>query len=446
MTSRYWPLLFLACAGCAHYAPLPLAADPASLEAPVAAVLETRASAVARPWLKPVSVDLSQPLTPAAIAAIAVVNNPDLAAMRTRAGVADAQVFAAGLLPDPSFSISADKVLSGPDALLGIAGALGLDLNALRNRAVARRKAIDEQRQVRLDIAWSEWQTAGAARLQAVRIVMLEQQIALLAEQDAAAQWLLAGTAKAVSRGDVAASAAESARIAALDIGTRKRTSEGDLLAARQQLNRLLGLPPEAKLALALASLPARAPDPASIFAAARDGRTDLAALRAGYGAQEAAVRQAILAQFPTLNLTINGSRDTGGNVLLGPAIDFTLPLWNRNRGGIAVETATREALKAEYEARLFQTRADIFGAAAGIDLALRQRDAARASLPGLRQQAEASRNAARRGDLSLASAIAAEQQLRDRELIVAAAEQAIHEQTIALELLSAETSEAWGQ
>lgn len=446
MTSKYWPLIFLACAGCAHYAPQPLANDPALLEAPVAAVLEAKASAVERPWLKPVEVDLARPLTPAAIAALAVVNNPDLAAMRTRAGISDAQVFAAGLLPDPTFSLGADKVLAGPDTLLGVAGALGLDLNALRSRAVARRRAIDEQRQVRLDIAWNEWQTAGAARLQAVRIVALESQLALLGKQADAAQWLLDGTAKAVARGDVAVSAGESARLAAADAADRMRVMKGDLLTARQQLNRLLGLPAETTLMLAEAPLPDQLPGAAAIFSAARDGRMDLAALRSGYGVQEAAVRQAILAQFPTLNLTINGARDTGGNTLLGPAIDFTLPLWNRNRGGIAVETATRDALKAEYEARLFQTRADIFAAAAGIDLARRQRAAALADLPGLRRQAAASRNAAGRGDLSRSAAITAEQQLRDRELLLATADQAIREQTIALELLSAETSEAWGQ
>ncbi|MFX8762610.1 TolC family protein, partial [Acinetobacter baumannii] len=82
------------------------------------------------------------------------------------------------------------------------------------------------------------------------------------------------------------------------------------------------------------------------LFAIARDSRTDLAALRAGYDAQEASVHKAVLDQFPTLNLSVTGNRDSAGNLLLGPTIDFTLPLWNRNRGGIAVERATRKALK----------------------------------------------------------------------------------------------------
>ncbi|WP_447411797.1 TolC family protein, partial [Clostridium perfringens] len=82
-------------------------------------------------------------------------------------------------------------------------------------------------------------------------------------------------------------------------------------------------------------------------FALARSARTDLAALRQGYSAQEAAVRLAIIQQFPTLDLTVNANRDSAGNVLTGPAVAFTLPLWNRNRGNIAIERTTREALKA---------------------------------------------------------------------------------------------------
>lgn len=164
-------------AGCATYAPSPLPDNPASLASPVAAVLEPAASAIERPWLRPAPIDLSAPLTPEAIAALAVVNNPDLKALRDRAGVANAQAFAAGLLPDPSFSIGADKVLSGPDTMLGIASSLGFDINALRTRAVTRQQAKAEARKVRLDLAWSEWQTSGQARLQGARIASLERQI-----------------------------------------------------------------------------------------------------------------------------------------------------------------------------------------------------------------------------------------------------------------------------
>ena len=150
------------------------------------------------------------------------------------------------------------------------------------------------------------------------------------------------------------------------------------------------------------------------------------------------------MAQFPNLGLTLNSQRDSAGNFLLGPSIDFTLPLWNRNRGAIAVERATREALRAEYDARLFQTRADIAAASAGIVIALQRRAESLADIPKLEHFADASRQAAKRGDLSLETADNAEQTLRDRRMQLAQAQQNCDEQMIALELLTGTPKEAW--
>ena len=44
---------------------------------------------------------------------IAVVNNPDLKAMRGQVGVAEAQAFAAGLLPNPQFSFAYGSLITG---------------------------------------------------------------------------------------------------------------------------------------------------------------------------------------------------------------------------------------------------------------------------------------------------------------------------------------------
>ncbi|CDO38329.1 TolC family protein [Novosphingobium sp. KN65.2] len=429
---------------CASYTPAPLAGSPALLEPPVAAILEAKAGEIARPWLTQVTLDLSAPLSPNAIATLAVVNNPELKAARVRAGVSDAQVFAAGLLPDPSISLGASKVLHGPDPLLDLTSALALDINALRTHGVTREKARAEARQVRLDLAWQEWQVAGQARLEAVRIAALENQLGWAQQSAETGQELLNRTQKAAERGDVSGDRLQTARIAALDADGRLRTVEQDLTTARSALCALLGLPPGEVPQLASPPLPEAPPPDDTLFALARSNRADLQALLAGYAAQEAAVHKAVVDQFPTLNLTVNTNRDSAGNTLLGPAIDFTLPLWNRNRGGIAVERATRAALKAEYETRLFQTRSEIAAARAGIALALRQRTDARQGLPALQAYAESARRAASRGDLSVETAQAAEQALRDRLTQIEEDEQAIRERTIALELLTGTPREAW--
>jgi outer membrane protein TolC len=433
-------------ASCAHYQPYPLASEPLVLAASVGSVLEARANKIRRPWLKPIHLDLGAPLTPDAIATLAVLNNPDLKARRVRAGVADAQVFAGGLLPDPSISLGASKVIIGPDPFADLANAIVLDINALRTRGVTREKAIANAHQVRLDLAWAEWQTAGQARIQAARILGLQKVVELAGESHETAESLLQRIEQAATRGDISGDRLQSARVAALSAADALRTAETDLAAARTELTKLLGLPPETELRLAEPSLPLQPPSTETLFNLARQNRTDLQALQAGYRSQEATVHKAVLDQFPTLNLTINANRDSAGNFMVGPAVDFTLPLWNRNRGGIAVERATRAALKAEYEARLFQTRAEIAAAEAGLDVAYRQLADAEAGLAQFQRYAQAAQRAAQRGDLSLETAQNAEQTLRDREIAITRSQEAIREQSIALELLTGTPREAWTQ
>jgi len=428
--------------GCAAYHARPLglgvsAPDPA---------LSALAMAVDRPYLTAQPVDLAAPLTPNALAVIAVLENPDLKALRARAAVVEAQAFAARLLPDPSVGLGADKILGGPDTANSLAGQLGFDLSMLRTRAAQRAKDRALGAQVRADIAWAEWQTACNARLQGARVAALSAQLPLAQTSAAATQALYDQAAHAASRGDIAPTTLDGRRLAALDAAAILRGIERDLGAARLELNRMLGLPPEMALQLASPEAPGIAPPATVLFNLALERRLDLAALRKGYDAAEADVRLAIIQQFPNLTLTLNGARDTANNRTVGGQIGFTLPLWNRNRGAIAVTSATRAQLHTEYDARLFQTRADIAAAISAIAIAARQRDALGAQLPALRQTAGAAARAAARGDLARSVAESSEQTLRDRMLAALQLQQAVAEQMIALELLTGGPRAAWAK
>lgn len=431
-------------AGCQHYAPAPLRSPSDVLAAPDAAALSRDAATIERSFLTPQPIDLTQPLTPNALAVIAVLENPDLKALRAKNGVADAQAFAARLLPDPSVQGGFDKLLSGPDAFNAFAGQIGFDLAQLRSAGVARRSNDAKRRQVRLDLAWAEWQTAGQARLQGVRILALEAQLAVARVSANSAQDQLAAVQRAAGRGDLAAGEVDSRRQAALDSADKVRAAERDLATARGELDKQLGLPPGVVLRLASLPQPGVPPPAEALVTRALADRLDLAALRAGYESVEGDVHKAILDQFPNLSLTVAYARDTADNRTLGPQVGFTLPLWNRNRGGIAVAKATREQLRYEYEARLFQTRAEVAAAVTGIATVRTQRATLVAQLPALRRYAEAVARAARRGDLAPATAVVAEQAVRDRELTLLQLDQQAAEQTVALELLSGSLSEGW--
>jgi len=429
---------------CASYAPHPLSTPQTALASPDMAIVSADAQKIDRPYLTPQPIDLSQPLTPNALAILAVLENPELKAQRAKAGVTDAQAFAARLLPDPQLQANYDKLLSGPDAFGAFGGQIALDIGMLRTARVTRQSGEASKRQVRLDLAWAEWQTAGQAQLQGVRIVSLEQQLAIARESAAATERLFDATRRAAGRGDLAGSETDTRRQATLDAEARLRTAENDLATARGDLNKLLGLPPEVVVRIAPSPPPPVPPSGAVLVAQATVRRLDLQALRAGYEVAEADVHKAVLDQFPALSLTLAGARDTSNNYTLGPAVGFTLPLWNRNRGGIAIATATREQLRAEYGARLFQTRAEIDAAVVALATVRAQEEHLRSQIPELQRYAEATHRAARRGDIAPATAETALQALRDRRLTLLQLDQQIAEQTIALELLSGGPSEGW--
>lgn len=177
------------------------------------------------------------------IAMIAVLNNPELRAFRAREGVATAQVFAAGLLPDPTISIGADFPLDATGAVTGGSSSFGLDLLALMRRPRERVAAEVARDAIRDDIAWAEWLTAEQARLLAVRIdglrtlEELTDRLRILTHDQLQRALLAAG------RGDLPGSGLESYRLAAADAIDRYQAAELRLSAAEFSLNRLLDQP-----------------------------------------------------------------------------------------------------------------------------------------------------------------------------------------------------------
>lgn len=425
-------------AGCAAQRPpsLDVAADDVLRGASLAS-LAAPASALKHPRLAPVEIDPAKPLTPQAVAVLAVLANPDLKAARARAHIADAQTLNAGLLPDPTFNLAGDFRQSGPDTGNGWSAQLAYELTAIRDRNIVLTEARRAQAQVRLDLAWQEWTTAEQARLLAVRIVSLTTISRLATESRAEADKALRAGAAAAQRGDIRADDLQTRRLAMVDATDRQVQAEKDLAAARLDLNSLLGLRPDTALRIAAEPVATfqKPRDREALFAAARTQRLDLMALKAGYESQNATVRKAVMDRFPSFQLTLGTATDTANNRTFGPAVNFTLPVWNRNRGGIAIATATQDALRAEYAARVFTARADIYSAADALDRTARQRRVLHDQIIDLRRVTTASDAADRRGDVSDTTAMALRQTLRDREAAMAALDQAVAEQTISLEL-----------
>ena len=386
---------------------------------------------------------LDQPLSGDALAAIAVLTNPDLRALRAREGVAEAQVFAAGLYPDPSFSLGIDLPLNGVGVVTALAGALGIDLAAWARRPAAVRGARANLEAVRLDIAWAEWLTGEQARLLAVRVAYLERIRGLSGELRRLAEDELSRALVAVTRGDLPAAELVARRLAASDAADRDRGAESQLTTARLELNRVLGVDPAEEVAVAAPPPPRTAiPPAAELFQRAVAGRADLGALRSGYESSAAELDAALLSKYPLPSLDLNAARDTGAINTLGPSVQLTLPLWNRGRGDLAVAQATQAQLRAEYAARLESLRADLAAARGALEIAQRQQAAVARSLEPLLPQAAAAQRAAERGDLARTAATATRMAALDQQIVAAGLEQTVAELDIALEIAVGERLE----
>ena len=355
--------------------------------------------------------DPSDGLDPTEIAVLAVLNSPDLAARRASAGIAAAQAFAAGLLPDPQLALSVDFPLHPLSGVTTTAYNINpsLDLLALVTHSTALKSARASGRQADLDLLWAEWTTAQQARQLAVTILIGEAKIALL---DSIARGLddrVARADDAVARGDSTLPAAGGDLAARLDARNQLATARREAGKARGDLNALIGLSPDARLDLVPDPSPVALNDVAmgEALTSLPRRRPDLLALQAGREAQDANVHKSILSRFPLINLGFSHQEDNSGIVSNGPGATLVIPIFNRGRGDLAIQTATRESLAAEYQARLDQTVADVAAARRDRDLARDALARLRAQTPALVAAADRARDAERRRDIDSAAFLA---------------------------------------
>ncbi|HET7663797.1 MAG TPA: TolC family protein [Rhodanobacteraceae bacterium] len=372
---RLWALFAATLlAGCATYSPLPLG-HPSGADS--VASLHVDASAMPTPKLQRYPFDPTDGLDATETAMLAVANSPQLKVRRDQLGIAEAQAFAAGLLPDPQLNLGADFPKSRASGLVtGYTLGLSEDLSALLTRHDRKQSAASKTRQVNLDLLWAEWQTVAKARLLFDQVRGLRARHHLLVNEKKALTPLARHVQAALKNGDLSYAEASAGLNALSDVEQQLTGVTTRWHKATADLKLLLGLAPDAPLDLsgayylphatqtelenALASLPRRRPD--------------LLALQAGYQAQDAQLREAILAQFPAITLGFNRARDTGNVVTNGFTLGITLPLFNRNRGQIAVAKATWQQLKDAYTTRLLTTRSDMQRIASDIKVLTRQR------------------------------------------------------------------------
>ena len=385
--------------GCAVYHSRPLPSGPDLARAPA---LTVPAGNLGVPGLKPEPLDPAQGLTETNVVTLAVVDNPQLKALRLQAGVARAQLLEAGLLPDPQISAG----LSKSSFFTGYSATLSEEVRALITRGAAKEASRAHLKQVNLDILWQEWQVAERARelyieTQALAEVRgaLDRQRRLLGRlyrQDEASLRHHYVTVSDVTADFIAWNSAE----------TEWRAFELQNNQADHALDELLGLAPDAQLRLRGAPMeqPLTRRQYQSALTALPRRRPDLLALQAGYHSQEEQLREAILAQFPLMDAGVTKARSAEEGIQsIGFNVTLTLPLFNRNRGPIAVSRASRAYLHQAYQASLDETTNQADEVWKAVRIMQGQVETLDARLSGLERAAAAADESLRRGTLSLA-------------------------------------------
>ena len=398
-------------AGCAVYHPASLPATPDLVATPQ---LTVPASEFWLPGLKPHSFPKNG-LDETAVVTLAVFDNPDLKAARLQEGVASAQLLQAGLLPDPVLSAG----FAQSDLTYG--GDIGLseDLQALLTRGAAKAAARANQREVHLSILWQEWQIAERAR----ELFIESQSNAELQQVLTAARDLFADRYRqdqaVLQRGDITIGVATADLTLLTDAENKLRQAQQNASTTRHHLDQLLGLQPSVRLHLIgpnTSQALSKEQFQAALSALAHR-RADLLALRAGYQAQEQSLREAILAQFPNLSAGVTYSRDPieGANDF-GPNITLSLPIFNRNRGRIATQRATRAVLCQTYQARLDQAAGQAHQVWQAMNIMQKQLGEFDRRLAVLRKTAAAAEQAFERADVSAALYLSLESSLLTME------------------------------
>ena len=292
------------------------------------------------------------PLTLVEARQIALILNPEINALRLKHLSSKNQAQASGWWEDPALDLDALRILSGGDHpwLLGsgltfslpLNGVPGLEKRAAQAYAHADALAVTVAERALLAEVDRLW-NACRANLRCVDAQNAYK--ARLSEREKQVRALVAA-------GELPKAEADRIEQTRVKISVDCACCGPDAVARRHAFKRLLGLPPEAPCEVvpddgetpqppALAGLVA----PASELDLVRHPRVQEKLVRLKAGEEE--LRAEIRKQYPELMIGPRYEHEDGGG-RLGATLGFTLPLWNRNRKGIADAEGGRDEARLE--------------------------------------------------------------------------------------------------
>ncbi|MFM0326938.1 TolC family protein [Caballeronia glebae] len=422
---------------CTWYHSEPLSPDATSISITQLERIQIDASRMPLPELASHRFDPSDGFDIEEVAMLAVANNPALKLARDDLHIACAQAYSAGLLPDPQLSISSDY----PGAL-GTTRAfnygISMDVMAIVTRSANKQSADATVAKTDLGLLWQEWQTVAQAKQLFIKSRFQAQTLPLLLQQRELTRLRYERMAQARRDGNLTEDSLTAALTAYSDANRQYSDAQRTAQQTHHDLNALLGLAQDVQLQLTGDDNDTPLADDAidAALHVLSERRPDLLALQAGYEAQEQKYRAAILSQFPSLSVGFVRARDTSNIYTSGFQINLSLPVFNRNQGNVAIERATRQRLRDEYQDRLNTAHADVAQMRADTAIIVRQLQATQAALPEVDSAATHAAAAYTEHNLALGAYVDAQSAAVTKRIDAATLRESLAEQRVGLQAL----------
>ncbi|HVB17726.1 MAG TPA: TolC family protein [Stellaceae bacterium] len=342
--------LLLPLAGCASYRPHPL--DPKA----TAAALGQRSLSDPR-LLRFIDIERRRSDPPRwnldTLSLVALYERPEMPIAAATVKAAEAGEITAAMLPNPTLSISptynTTTVIPSPWQVGPIVDFLVTSLIE-RPAKIARARAQAEA--ARRALAVTAWGLRGKVRTALLDLWAARRRLALSTRGLTLARDYETAVAQRYQAGLVSAGTLNLAQLSANQAALRLAADRRTLRLARAGLTASLGLPRQAlqgiRLDLAGFDHPQQPPPLAPLFHAALTTRPDVLAGLYRYAATEAALRLAILRQYPSLDMGPGYHYDQGDNKFILD-ISLPLPILNQNQGPIAAARAARRLAAARF-------------------------------------------------------------------------------------------------
>jgi outer membrane protein TolC len=342
--------------------------------------------------------------------------HPSLDLARAEWASARARGITAGQRSNPSLNITPgyNTTTSIPSPWLPLA-VLDIPFETAGKRGHRMARAAQLSEAARLNIASVAWHVRSQVRSSLSVLDAARRTETLLREQQALQADNLQLLVRQHEAGAVSAFELTQARIAADATGFALAEAQRQSAEALVQLSSAVGVTVDALdgAQFSLDDLD-RLPDEASLAEARRQAlsnRSDILSALAEYAASQSALQLEIAQQYPDIHL-LPGYQYDQGEDKWSLGLTVTLPIMNRNRGGIAEATAAREEAAARFNLLQAGVIAAVDGAVVSYRAALQTRSDTEASLTRLQEQEKRAQAVLEAGEISRSDLVALRLQL----------------------------------